>query len=127
MGVVPVQAGVGELDAAGELSTHWDGRLGLVRHPVVLVFQPQPVPVHGGIEITIVGDLDDDLAALLDLEGGAGDGAVVAQHPHRGVADSLGYRPDPQLQGVAVGQLQLLGPAGLGESGGVGGKRLGGR
>jgi hypothetical protein len=34
-------------------------------------------------------------------------------------------RPDPQLQGVTVVQLQDRGPAGLGQSGWVGRERLG--
>ena len=62
--VVPVQAWVGELDAVGELPTDRDRRLGLVRHAVVVVLQPQPVPVHGRVKVAVVGDVDDDLRAL---------------------------------------------------------------
>jgi hypothetical protein len=61
VGVVPVQAGVGELDPVGEGPADRDGRLGLVRHPVVAVLQPQPMPVHGRVQIPLVGDVDDDL------------------------------------------------------------------
>ncbi len=46
--------------------------------PVVAVVQPQPMPVHGGLQIPVVLNLDDELRALLDLEGGAGDAAVQA-------------------------------------------------
>jgi hypothetical protein len=53
------------------------------------------------------------------------DGAVVAQHPHGTVAQPLGHWPDVELQGVAGGQLQQLGPASLGQPGRVGGERLG--
>jgi hypothetical protein len=127
MGVIPVQPRIGELNAVGEVPTYRDRRLGLVRHPVVAVLQPQPVPVHGGVQVPLVDDVDDDLAALLDLEGGAGDGAVVAQHSHPGVAQPLGHRRKVQVEGVAVGQLQQLGPASLGEPGRVGGERLGGQ
>jgi hypothetical protein len=30
------------------------------------------MPVHGGGQVPLVGDVDDDLAALGDLEGGPG-------------------------------------------------------
>ena len=108
-----------------KLAADRDRGLGLVRDAVVLVVQPQAVPVHGRLQVTLVGDVDDHLRALLDLEGRAGDGAVVAQHPHRGVPEPLGYRADPQVEGVSVGQLKQLRPGGLGQPGGIGGKGLG--
>src|SRR5215218_1403209 len=82
------------------------------------------MPVDGGVQIPLVGDLDDDLRALLDLESRTRDGAVVAQHPHRGVAHPLGHRPDRQVQGVAGGQLQQLGPGRLRQPRRVGRERL---
>jgi hypothetical protein len=93
--------------------------------PVVAVLQPQPMPMHSRVQVTVVGDVDDELAALADLEGGAGDGAVVAQHPHPGLAEALGHRPDPQIEGVARGQHQQLGPARLRQPGGISRERLG--
>jgi hypothetical protein len=71
---------------------------------------------------TVVGDLHDDQGALLDLEGEAGDGAVVAQHPHLGVPEGLGHQADPQVQDVAVAELQDRRPSGLGSSEGSVGK-----
>ena len=47
-----------------KLAADRDRRLGLVRDAVVLVLQPQPVPVHGGVQVAVVGDVDDDLRAL---------------------------------------------------------------
>jgi hypothetical protein len=123
--VIPVQARVGKLQAVGEATSDRDRDLGLVRHPVVLVLQPQPVPVHRGVQITIVGDVDDDLRILPNLERGSGDGAVVAQHPHRGVPQPLGDRADAKIQLVAVGELDQRRPGGLRQSGRVGGERLG--
>ena len=117
--VVPVQAGIGEPDPVGELAADRDRGLGLVRDAVVLVLQPQPVPVHGGVQVAVVGHVDDHLRALPHLQGRAGDGAVVAQHPHRGVPEPLGYRADPQVQVVAVGQLEQLWAGRLGQPGGV--------
>ena len=60
-----------------------------MRDAVVTVLQPQPVPVDSGVQIPFVGDVDDDFAAFMDFECGAGDGAVVAQHPDGGVAQLL--------------------------------------
>src|SRR5215218_3493100 len=51
------------------------------------------MPVHGGVQIPVVGDLDNDLAALGDLEGRAGNRAVVAQHPHHAVTQPLATGP----------------------------------
>jgi hypothetical protein len=62
--------------------------------------------MDGGVQVPVVRDVDDDLRALLDLEGGAGDGAVVAKHPHGGVAQPLGHRPDLEVQAIDVAQLQ---------------------
>ena len=61
-----------------------------------------------------------DLRAFLDLEGRAGDRAVVGQHPHGGVAEPLGDRRDAQVELVAVGQLDQLGRPRLGKAGDVG-------
>ena len=52
--VVPVEPGVGELDLAGERPADRDRFLGLVRDPVVAVLQPQPVPVHGRLDVAVV-------------------------------------------------------------------------
>ena len=83
---------------------------------VVAVLEPQPVPVDGGLHVALVLDVDDDLRALLHLERGAGDRAVVGQHPHRRVAKPLGHRRDPQVELIAVGQLDQLGGACLGKA-----------
>jgi hypothetical protein len=123
-GVVPIQAWVAELDAIGELPSYPNRRLRLMRDAVVTVLQPQPVPVDSRVKVTVVLNVDDDLGALGDLQSRTRDGAVIAEHPHGRVAEPLGHRADAQLQGVAVGQLHQLGPAGLGQSGGVGRERI---
>jgi hypothetical protein len=43
-----------------------------VRDSVVLVLQPQPVPVHSCLKVALVSDIDDNLRALLDIQGGPG-------------------------------------------------------
>jgi hypothetical protein len=46
-----------------------------------------------------------DRRTLVDLERRAGDGPVVSQHAHGGIADPLPDRDDLELELVAVGQL----------------------
>jgi hypothetical protein len=97
VGVVPVQAWVRELDAVAEVAADRDRRLGLVGDAVVAVLKPQPVPVDCRVKVTVVLNVDYDLGALSHLEDGAGDGAVVTQHPHGDVAERLGHRADAQF------------------------------
>ena len=59
--VVPVDARVRERDAAGEASADRDRRLRLVR-TVEAIFEPQPVPVDGLLEIALVDDVDVELS-----------------------------------------------------------------
>ena len=125
MRVIPVHARVGEPDPVGEVATDRDWGLGFVGDPVVLVLQAQPMPVHGRVQITLVGDVDDHLGPLLHLQRRARDGAVVAQHPHGGLAQRFRHWADPQVEGVVVVQLQQLRPGCLGQPGGVGRKELG--
>ena len=61
---------------------HGHGLLRLVR-AVVAVLDADPVPVHCGVEVALVDDVDDDLGALAHLERRARDGAVVGEHPNR--------------------------------------------
>ena len=70
--MVPVQARVGEPDPVGEIAADRDRRLGLVRDPVVLVVQPQPVPVDRRVQVTLVADVDDDLRPCWTLTVGPG-------------------------------------------------------
>jgi hypothetical protein len=57
--VVPVEALVGEAEPVREALAHGDRRLRLMR-PVVLVFEPQPVPMHGRFEIALVDGVHKD-------------------------------------------------------------------
>jgi hypothetical protein len=100
--VIPVQARVREGDARREALADRDRRLRLVG-AVVAVLQPQPVPVHGRLQVTLVDDVDLDLRSLRHPQRGARDRAVVGQHPHRRVAQLLGDRRDLQIERVAVG------------------------
>src|SRR5215211_8864681 len=61
--VVPVQAGVGERDAAREAAADLDRRLGLVG-AVGPVVEAQAVPVDRRLEVALVDDLDVDLGPL---------------------------------------------------------------
>ena len=93
---------------------------------VVPVLEPQPMPVDRGLHVALVLGVDDDLRPLLDLQGRAGDRAVVAEHPNRRVADPLGHRRDAQVELVAVGQLDHLRGPGRGKPAYVGGEVVGG-
>ncbi len=86
--VVPVEAGVGELHLAAVAAADRDRQLGLVRDAVVAVLQPQAVPVHRRLHVAVVAGMHGDLRPLLDVQGRAGDGAVVGEHPQVGAAQS---------------------------------------
>ena len=87
--------------------------MGLLGHAVETVLEAQPVPVQGRIDITEVGRLNRDLAVLVHVKGRAGNRAVVAEHPHLGVADVLADRLDLDLVGRAVTKSNDFGPLGL--------------
>lgn len=55
----------------------------------------------------------------VDLERGAGDRVVVAEHTHGGVAEPLGHRDHLEIEDVAVGWLQEFRAARLGQAGGT--------
>ena len=57
--VVPVDAGIGELDPVGEPAADRDRRLRLVR-PVEAIVQAQSVPVHRVLEVALVEHVDDE-------------------------------------------------------------------
>ena len=62
----------------------------------------------------VVGDVDHDLGAFADAQCRAGYRAVVGKHAHRVVPELLCDGSDPQVEGVAVGELDDLGAAALG-------------
>jgi hypothetical protein len=94
MRVVPVEPGVGELQLASERSADGDRLLRFVRDPVVAVLQPQAVPMHGRLDIAVVGDVHRDFGALVDVQGRARDRSVVGQHPEEIAGDAVAYRAD---------------------------------
>ena len=57
--MVPVQARIGELHPAGEVTADGDRLLGLVG-AVGAVFEPQAMPVNGRLEVAFVVDVDLD-------------------------------------------------------------------
>jgi hypothetical protein len=69
--VVPVHAGVGKGDSVAERAAHLDGVLGVVG-AVEPVVQPQAVPVHGGLQVPVVGGVHHHLGVLPDVQGGPG-------------------------------------------------------
>ena len=116
--VVPVRAGVGHVHLVREALADRDRCLRVVG-AVVAVLEPQPVPVDGGFEVALVGDVHRRRRALGDPERRAWHRPVVRQHPYRGVADSLRDRDDLELELVPIGKLDQLGLAGLREAVGL--------
>ena len=114
MRVVPVGAGVGHVHLVGEGLVDRDRRLRVVRS-VVTVLEAKAVPVHGRVEVSVVGHVDGDHRALRDLQSRAGDGAVVGEHAHGGIANPLLDGHDLELEFVAIGELDQLRPACLGQ------------
>ena len=115
--------GSGKLIRYPKAAAHLDGVLGVVG-AVEPVVQPQPVPVHGGLQVPVVGGVHHHLGALPDAERGPGDGPVVGQHPDRGVTDLLGHRRDAQVEDGTVGQLNRRGRNAAGKAGDVGAERI---
>ena len=85
------------------------------------------MPVDRGVHVALVLDVDDDLRALLHLQDRSGNRPVVGQHPDRRVAQSLGDRSDPQIERVAVGQLDHLGRPARRQPGRLGREEIGRR
>jgi hypothetical protein len=92
---------------------------------VVAIVEPQAVPVDGGLHVALILDLNRDLATLRHLEDGTGDRAVVGEHPHRCVAESLDHRSDSQVEAVTVAKLDHLCGPGLGKAFDLGREVLG--
>ena len=106
--VVPVDAGIRERDPIGEGSPNGNRRLGFVG-AVIAVLESQAVPVHGCFHLGVVGDVDGDFGAFADAQGRAWDGAVVGEHAHRVVSELLDDGRDPQVDGVAAGEVDHVG------------------
>ena len=126
-GVVPVEAGVGELEPVGEGATDGYRGLGLVGNAVVAVLQAEAVPVDGGLDVAVVGHVDDDLRPLVHMETGAGDGTVVGEHAQDVVADAVGHRRDAKVESVAVTESDGFRAGSRAEVGGVGREQVGHR
>ena len=84
-----------------------------MRYTVVLVLQPQPVPVHGGVQVAVVGDIDDDLGSLLDTKRGTRGSSRCSRASDGAVAKPLGHGSNAKVNRVPVGELRDLGCRGL--------------
>ena len=122
--VIPVEPGVGELELVGEGPADRDRLLGLVRDPVVAVVQPQPVPVHGRLDIAVIGYLHGDLRPLIDVQAGAGDRPVVGEHAQVSAVEALSRRADVQVKSVTVVEPGHVRARHLRQSRGLGGEQV---
>lgn len=118
--VVPVDAGVGELQAVREGTPDRDRLLG-PRRPVAAILEPEPVPMHRVLGVALVHHVYDELRAL-DPQDGSRDGAVVGEHARRRLAELLRHRGDAEVERVAVGELDHLRGTRLGQVLGRGGE-----
>ena len=125
MGVVPVEAGIRELDAVREDAADLDRCLRVDRDAVEAVVEPEAVPVDRRLDVTVVRDVDDDLGPLVDVKRRAGDGAVVGDHPDGGPADVLDDGRDLEGQSIAVAEPMQGGSLDEREARRVAGKQVG--
>ena len=125
MGVVPVEAGIRELDPVREDAADLDRCLRVDRDAVVAVVEPEAVPVDGRLDVTVVRDVDDDLGPLVDVEGRPGDRAVVGDHPDGRPADVLDDGRDLKGQSIAVAEPMQGGSLDQREARRVAGKQVG--
>src|SRR5262249_50502665 len=77
--VVPVSAPVGHVYPVSEGLTDWDRRLRFMR-PVVTILETQSMPMHGRVDVAVIGDLNGDRRALRHRQRRPRYGAVVGQH-----------------------------------------------
>ena len=92
---------------------------------VEAVLKAQSVPVNRGVHVALVLDVDHDLGALLHLEDGPRDRAVVGQHPDCRLAQALGHGGHSKLEFLAVCQFHELGCVRLRKARGVCRKMIG--
>ena len=103
MAVKPVSAGLLDRKAIGEGLARRDARITQAGHTVHLEWQYQPVPVHRGRLIEVVGHVDSDVFAFAKAQNRAGRGAVIANALLAKVAGVDGYPVN--------GQTVFTGPA----------------
>ena len=120
VGVVPVQAGVGEAHLIGEVAADGDRVLGLIRHAVVVVVETQSVPMHGRLGVGVVTNANRDLRSLTHAQRRAGDRPVVGKHPNSVLPDLLDDRCDPEFEGVTSGEVDERRGDALVQAGNVG-------
>jgi hypothetical protein len=80
--------------------------------------------VHGRLDITVVGDLHADLRPLIHVQGRAGDGPVVGQHPQLSAVEVLADRADAQVEPVSLAQPDDARAGNLLESRSLGGEQV---
>ena len=58
--------------------------------------------MHRRLDVAVVAHLHGDLRPLVDVQGRAGDRAVVGEHPQLGVVEALAHGTDAHVQMVTV-------------------------
>ena len=60
------------------------------------------MPVHSGVDFTIVGDMHGDLRALIDVQRRTWNRAVVRQHAQISAVERLADWSDAEIETIAV-------------------------
>ena len=102
--VVPVDAGVREVDAVAERPARFDRRLRQPGNAVEAVLEADAVPVDGGRQVEPVGDVDGDRGLLRHLDEGAGILPVEAVHGERAAGDGAPDESGLQMERAAVAE-----------------------
>ena len=112
------------MDPVRERAADGDRLLGLVRHTVIAVLEPQTMPVHGCCDVAVIGYLDDDLRALINVQCWTRDRPVVGQHAQISALQVLTDWGDVKIEAISVVQADDLRWQHLVNSNGVGGEEL---
>ena len=104
MRVVPVDSGVGEVDAVSEAVARLYRVLRHAGHAVVPIVQADAMPVNGGRQIESVGEVHGDRRVLRDANQRAGVLPVEPEHRERPAVDGAGHDGRLEIERAAVGE-----------------------
>jgi hypothetical protein len=77
-------------------------------YAVIAIIQPKPMPVDGGFQLRIIGEMDRDFRALSYLQGWTRNRAIIGKHFDIGVADLFADDRGTEVEGIAIFQFDDL-------------------
>ena len=108
VGMVPVEAGVGEMHGVAEALARGHDILRQARDTVEAVIEPQSVPVDRGRPVDAVREIDRDRRVLGDPEEGPGNLSVEAVAEEFAAPDAAAHVDGIEGERVAVGEFDQL-------------------